>query len=176
MRRLAIGLGMAFSLFCCSNIALASSIENENLNARIRALQERLKEFQKREYKDHEEKIIAEEEAIDLILEEDSILPEPDKIEEPIDTETAEKRLDDFEKRSDVAVTVLFHDNDTSESYGAIKNFALIEPPKIIIDDGQDDKQQFYETLRRKVFQATRNARQNNVERHHMLASLDSLN
>lgn len=174
MRKLAIGLGIAFFCFCCNTNAFASSTENENLNARIRALQERLKEFQQREYKDHEEKVIAEEEAIDLILEEDpSLLSDSNKIEIPRDPALVEKFLEDFENSSDVNVTVLFHDSDLGENYGAIKSFAMIEPPKIIIEDSQEEKQQFYDSLRRKVFQATRNARINNQERHQILASLE---
>ena len=57
MRKLALGLCVALLFFCSNNTSFASSTENENLNARIKLLQERLKEFQNREYKDAEEKL-----------------------------------------------------------------------------------------------------------------------
>lgn len=191
MRRLALGLGMAFFCFCCSGISFASSIENDNLNSRIKALQERLKEFQNREYKDHEEKIIAEEEAIDLILDQDeTLLPLP---EITINEEIAEQIVEDFENRSDVAMTVLFHDNETDEPILQNKSFfasidapkvfekfdankavySMIEPPKVIIEDGPEDKQQFYENLRIKVLQATRSSKLDHDERQQILASLN---
>ncbi len=174
MRKIAIGLGIAFLLSLSNSASLASSIENQNLNARIKSLQERLKEFQQREYKDHEEKMVAEEEAIDLILEEEAnLLQAQEKVETTINQELAEKFIDEFENRSDVALTVLFHDNDLGERYSANKSFDIIEPPKIIIEDEQDEKQQFYDSLRKKVFQATRNYRMNNQERRHILASLE---
>ena len=132
MRRLALVLSMAFFCFCTPSL-FASSVENENLNARIKLLQERLKEFQNREYKDAEEKLIVEEEAIDLILDKDeSLLPIP---EMPVNNEMAERLVEDFENRSDVAMTVLFHDSDFDEKYSANKSFfAMIDPPKVIIE------------------------------------------
>ncbi|MBQ3644853.1 MAG: hypothetical protein II961_09675 [Candidatus Riflebacteria bacterium] len=191
MRRLALGLGIAFFCFFCSGVSFASSIENDNLNSRIKALQERLKEFQNREYKDHEEKIIAEEEAIDLILDQDeSLLPLP---EVTIDEEIAEQIVEDLENRSDVAMTVLFHDSSEDERFESNKSFfasidapkvfekfdaekavySMIEPPKVIIEDSPEDKQQFYESLRIKVLQATRSSKLDQEEREQILASLN---
>ena len=191
MRRLALGLGVAFFCFFCSGISLASSLENDNLNSRIKALQERLKEFQNREYKDHEEKMVAEEEAIDFILVQDDVfLPLP---ELTITEEIAEQIVEDFENRSDVAMTVLFHDNESDEILEPSKSFfasidapkvfdkfdankavySMIEPPKVIIEDGTEDKQQFYENLRIKVLQATRSNKLDHEERRQILASLN---
>ncbi len=179
MRRLALGLGVAFFCFFCSGISLASSLENDNLNSRIKALQERLKEFQNREYKDHEEKMVAEEEAIDFILvQDDGFLPLP---ELTITEEIAEQIVEDFENRSDVAMTVLFHDNESDEiapkvfdKFDANKAvYSMIEPPKVIIEDGTEDKQQFYENLRIKVLQATRSNKLDHEERRQILASLN---
>jgi hypothetical protein len=191
MRRLALGLGVAFFCFFCSGISLASSLENDNLNSRIKALQERLKEFQNREYKDHEEKMVAEEEAIDFILvQDDGFLPLP---ELTITEEIAEQIVEDFENRSDVAMTVLFHDNESDEILEPSKSFfasidapkvfdkfdankavySMIEPPKVIIEDGTEDKQQFYENLRIKVLQATRSNKLDHEERRQILASLN---
>ena len=191
MRRLALGLGVAFLCFFCSGISFASSMENDNLNSRIKALQERLKEFQNREYKDHEEKMVAEEEAIDFILvQDDGFLPLP---ELTITEEIAEQIVEDFENRSDVAMTVLFHDNESDEILEPSKSFfasidapkvfdkfdankavySMIEPPKVIIEDGTEDKQQFYENLRIKVLQATRSNKLDHEERRQILASLN---
>ena len=194
MRRLALVLSMAF-FCCCSNATLfASSVENENLNARIKLLQERLKQFQNREYKDAEEKLVVEEEAIDFILDQDeSLLPLP---EMPVNNEMAERLVEDLENRSDVAMTVLFHDTDFDEKYGASKSFfAMIDPPKVILEGSVDDepiyntnteynrvnnnynnvgdKQQFYESLRQKVLHATRSNKLDEGERQQLLASLD---
>ena len=172
MRKLALCLGVAFLCFCCSSASFASSTENENLNARIKLLQERLKEFQNREYKDAEEKLIVEEEGIDLILDQDeSLLPLPLM---PISDETAEQIVEELENRADVAVTVLFHDSDYDEKYEANKSFfAMIDPPKVIIEDSLEDKQHFYESLRQKVLTATRSSKLDNEERQQLLASLD---
>ena len=191
MRRLALGLGVAFFCFFCSGISLASSLENDNLNSRIKALQERLKEFKNRKYKDHEEKMVAEEEAIDFILvQDDGFLPLP---ELTITEEIAEQIVEDFENRSDVAMTVLFHDNESDEILEPSKSFfasidapkvfdkfdankavySMIEPPKVIIEDGTEDKQQFYENLRIKVLQATRSNKLDHEERRQILASLN---
>ena len=170
MRRLALGLGIAFFCFFCSGVSFASSIENDNLNSRIKALQERLKEFQNREYKDHEEKIIAEEEAIDLILDQDeSLLPLP---EVTIDEEIAEQIVEDLENRSDVAMTVLFHDSSEDERFESKKSFfssidapkvfekfdaekavySMIEPPKVIIEDSPEENSSFMKVLELKFF------------------------
>lgn len=218
MRRLALVLSMAF-FCCCSNATLfASSVENENLNARIKLLQERLKQFQNREYKDAEEKLIVEEEAIDLILDKDeSLLPIP---EMPVNNEMAERLVEDFENRSDVAMTVLFHDSEFDQKYEANKSFfAMIDPPKVIFEGNIEEsieneinnlentmvntevntafnpqntvyeqvntaynpennytnKQEFYESLRQKVLNATRSNVLNENERQQLLASLDYL-
>ena len=192
LRRLALGLGIAFFCFCCGGASFASSNDNDNLNLRIKALQERLKEFQNREYKDHEEKMIAEEEAIDLILDQDeSLLPVPEII---INEKSAEKIVEDLENRSDVAMTVLFHDDgELDDRFEPNKSFfsmleppkimekfeankavySMIEPPKVIIEDGPEDKQQFYENLRIKVLQATRSSKLDQEERQQILASLN---
>ena len=158
---------------------------------KLKEKQERLKEFQNREYKDHEEKIIAEEEAIDLILDQDeSLLPLP---EVTIDEEIAEQIVEDLENRSDVAMTVLFHDSSEDERFESNKSFfasidapkvfekfdaekavySMIEPPKVIIEDSPEDKQQFYESLRIKVLQATRSSKLDQEEREQILASLN---
>ncbi len=172
MRKSTLSICLAF--FCIiSNIVLASSTENENLNARIRLLQERLKQFQNREYKDAEEKMIVEEEAIDLILDQDeSLLP---IAEIPITDENAERIVEDLENRADVAMTVLFHDTDFDQTFETNTKsfFAMIDPPKVIIEDSIDDKQVFYESLRQKVLQATRSGKLDSEERRQLLASLD---
>ena len=49
----------------------------------------------------------------------------------------------------------------------------MIEPPKVIIEDGLEDKQQFYENLRIKVLQATRSSKLDHDERQQILASLN---
>lgn len=180
MRKLAIGLGLACFCLLCSGNAYAESYDNENLNARIKMLQERLKEFQKRDsVHTEEDKKIIEEEFVDLIFDrkDESLLPTPEKI---IDSAEAEKLVEEFENRNDVAMTVLFHDN--SEGFFAVsKNFASIEPPRVFMDDYEPaepvlsestemaaavkpstvidsdyDRQQLYEELRRKVYAATR--------------------
>ncbi len=203
MRKCALSLCLALFCICINSVSFASSTENENLNARIRLLQERLKEFQNRQYKDAEEKMIVEEEAIDLILDQDeSLLPIP---EMPVTDEMAEKIVEDLENRSDVAMTVLFHDSEFDQNYPASKSFfAMIDPPKVIIEgyvepnldirsasrieenivennDNEENhassvienKQQFYESLRQKVLQATRSNKLDEEERQQLLASLD---
>jgi hypothetical protein len=157
MRKLALGLSIACFCLCFNNLSFASSTENENLNARIKSLQERLKEFQNREYKDHEEKLIVEEEGIDLILEE-----EAKRLTNPnlsMNIEAAERKVEELENRLDVAVTVLFHDNEYNGSYGANKNIDIIEPPKVIMEDSAEDRQILYDSLRKKVLQATRSGK-----------------
>lgn len=158
MRKLALGLGMAFLYLCCSS-AYAEVSSTDSMNSRIKSLQERLKQFQHRTYADEEDKLVGEEEAVDLILDraDESILP---VAEIPITDDMAEKIVEDFENRTDVAVTVLFHDTDTEGGfYGANKDFAMIEPPKVIIEDSPEDRQLFYANLRQRVLQATRSSK-----------------
>ena len=113
MRRLALGLGMAFLCLCCSN-AYAEISSSDSMNLRIKSLQERLKQFQNRTYADEEDKLVDEEEAVDLILDraDESILP---VAEIPMNSELAEKIVEDLENRSDVAMTVLFHESGRLE-------------------------------------------------------------
>lgn len=180
MRRLVLGLVMAFCCFCC-NTAFASSASSDGLNARIKSLQERLKQFQSRSYADAEEKLVVEEEAIDLILDRDaeSILP-PSTLSSLSSTlitnETVEQLVEDFENRSDVALTVLFHDSEPDSLYAANKEFfSMIEPPKVIIETEQESKQRFYDSLRERVFKATRKGKLDQEEIRQQLARLDSL-
>lgn len=170
MRRLALGLGMAFLCLCCSN-AYAEISSSDSMNLRIKSLQERLKQFQNRTYADEEDKLVDEEEAVDLILDraDESILP---VAEIPMNSELAEKIVEDLENRSDVAMTVLFHESDNEGFYGANKDFAMIEPPKVIIEDSPEDKQIFYANLRQRVLQATRSSKLGSEEINSQLASL----
>lgn len=180
MRKLVLSLGMAFCCLCC-NAAFASSASSDELNARIKSLQERLKQFQNRSYADSEEKLVVEEEAIDLILdrEAENILP-PSALSNLSSTlitdETVEQLVEDFEKRSDVALTVLFHDSESDNFYVANKEFfAAIEPPKVIIETEQESKQRFYDSLRQRVFNATRKGKSDPEDIRQQLAKLDSL-
>lgn len=170
MRRLALGLGMAFLCLCCSN-AYAEISSSDSMNLRIKSLQERLKQFQNRTYADEEDKLVDEEEAVDLILDraDESILP---VAEIPMNSELAEKIVEDLENRSDVAMTVLFHESDNEGFYGANKDFAMIEPPKVIIEDSPEDRQIFYANLRQRVLQATRSSKLGSEEINSQLASL----
>lgn len=170
MRRLALGLGMAFLCLCCSN-AYAEISSSDSMNLRIKSLQERLKQFQNRTYADEEDKLVDEEEAVDLILDraDESILP---VAEIPMNSELAEKIVEDLENRSDVAMTVLFHESDDEGFYGANKDFAMIEPPKVIIEDSPEDRQIFYANLRQRVLQATRSSKLGSEEINSQLASL----
>lgn len=170
MRRLALGLGMAFLCLCCSN-AYAEISSSDSMNLRIKSLQERLKQFQNRTYADEEDKLVDEEEAVDLILDraDESILP---VAEIPMNSELAEKIVEDLENRSDVAMTVLFHESDNEGFYGANKDFAMIEPPKVIIEDSPEDRQIFYANLRQRVLQATRSSKLGSEEINNQLASL----
>lgn len=164
MRKFALGFGMAFlCLFCCS--ANATVLGSDNMNSRIKSLQERLKQFHNKAFADEEERMIVEEEVVDLILEktDESILASSDV---QITHEMAERIVEELESRSDVAMTVLFHDNESEGFFGVSKEFTMIDPPKVIIDDSEDEKvasakesinrQEVIANLRQRVLEASR--------------------
>lgn len=159
MRKLALGLGMVFLCLCCGS-ASADTFSSDKMNTRIKSLQERLKQFQQRSYADDEKQMVVDEETVDLILniDDESFLPAP---EVPMFDEQAEKRVEAFENRSDVAVTVLFHDD---EPLKINKEISVIAPPKLFFEDGDEkentvqveisDRHRVLENLRQRVSQA----------------------
>ena len=82
----------------------------------------------------NEEKMVENEECVELILDRagDSILPQPEK---PIEGPMAEQIVEELESRTDVAMTVLFHDTDLDKEVAVNSDYGNIEPPRLIFED-----------------------------------------
>ncbi len=191
MRKTAVGIGLALCCMCCSGALYADDLVTGNsttLNSRIQSLQARIKEFHARDTTalSEEEKMVEDEECVELILDRagDSILPQPEK---PIEGSVAEQIVEELENRTDVAMTVLFHDTDLDKEVAVNSDYGNIEPPRLIFEDNamaaasdvdkvfdpKTDKELFYNELRKKVFSATRNGKSEATEVRQQMASLN---
>lgn len=100
MRKLFVGLGMAGLLFVGSSEAIAQKTStSKELNERIKALRSRLQDFQTKNVRQTSARPDSGDETAGLII------AEPEM--------KGEKIVEELESRSDVAVTVLFHDPDS---------------------------------------------------------------
>ncbi len=173
MRRFIGGLVIAgFMIFGGADQAMAQkTIAGRELNQRIQALRDKLHNYQSRNVKVDTS---AGADAAGLILEQPEV--------------KGEKIVEELESRKDVAVTVLFHDSETTPANDDnLENAAaVVSEPKAAssiaakprIDDRQvvvpaqtvmlvsaqasnspDSRTKRYEELRQRVYQATRTAR-----------------
>ena len=155
MRRFVVGLVLTcLAVFCGSNQALAQkSSGSRDVNQRIQALRTRLMDFQAQRSASKEEPA----EFAELILDSFEI--------------KGEKLVEEFENRSDVAVTVLFHDAEavvsTAISNESAEKMAENKVEEIAENDDKNDELHLesdsrlkrYEKLRERVCQATRSVR-----------------